>query len=198
MAPSLSDPRLIAENIEKYFTPESFYGGSIQARMPIDRKEILTAYIGAHSGDILGGKVSPAVQDAYVMLKLPLIKNIAFDAQFGKYQGSVHFVNYCYLNYKPQVEKVNFDLRAGKLLALDKSPYGVHVGLTRPFHFIEIGGYYQWRLNMVGDRQIFGFTWRFLKPQKLVEIMNAYNFIYDTNTNTLRFIIPFINLNVKL
>jgi hypothetical protein len=196
--PALNDPRLVAENIDKYFNPQSFYGSSIQVRVPIDKKEILTAYLGAHTGDVLDASVKPALQDAYLMIKVPVVKNTQINAQVGKYQGSKHLVNFCYLQYKPTVELVTFDLRAGKLPALDQSPYGVHIGVIRPFKFIEIGGYYQRRLNMIGTKQIFGVTWRFLKPKKLVEVMNTYNFLYDSNTNTLRFIIPFIHLNVKI
>jgi hypothetical protein len=196
--PSLNDPRLVAENIDKYFNPESFYGSSVQVRVPIDKKELLTAYVGAHTGDVLDASVKPALQDAYLILRLPLVKNTLINAQFGRYQGSKHLVNFCYLQYKPKVELVTFDVRAGKLPALDQSPYGIHIGVSRPFKFIEIGGYYQRRIDMIGNKQIFGVTWRFLKPKKLVEVMNTYNFLYDSNSNTLRFIIPFIHLNINI
>jgi hypothetical protein len=196
--PKLNDPRLVAENIDKYFSPESFYGSSLYARMQFGTKERFSACVGAHTGDLFGGSTKPALYDAYLIYKQPFIKNFGLQTQVGRFQGSIHLVNYAYLYYSPSVEKMNFEFRAGKLPGIDRAPYGLHIGLKRAFNYLELGGYYQKRLNYTENRQIFGFTWRFLKPKALVDVMNTYNFMYDTNAKTLRFLLPVVRLNVNL
>ncbi len=112
--------------------------------------------------------------------------------------GAQHFVNHAYLQYRPVIGKLVLFIKAGKLPALDQTPYGAEVGFERSFKYVSLGAYYQRRIDqrsnpMVGDKQIFGFSIRILKPRLLKDIFDAYNFIYDTNNEILRFNIPVMN-----
>ena len=199
--PRYKDPKLIVENLDRYMFPESFYGLDLNIVSPIDAQNHYVCYFNGILKDVFD-KNSIEIPNAYLSVNQPVYKNLSLCMQVGKMTGAQHIVNHAYLQYKPSFGQLTFRLKAGKLPALDQSPYGVEVGFERPFKYIAIGGYYQRRIDQqnnprVGDKQIFGFSIRIIKPKLLKDIFDAYNFIYDTNTEKLRFQIPVMSSEIN-
>lgn len=200
--PTFRDPRLIAENIDLFKDPVSFYGISADLNMPLLRDRSLSIRISGHTGDLIGNATGPQLENLYVNFRHAIYKKFGIAVQVGIAQGSQHVINYAYLYYVPKIEQLQIGLKAGKLVSLDAIPYGFEISIERRFKYIAIGGYYQRRINQRSyfeqqkeGSQIFGFTWRITGPPKLKYIFDTYQFIYDSNTQTFRFIIPFCMAN---
>ncbi len=201
--PVFRDMRLISENLELFREPYSFYGVLLDVRMPFLKDRSLTARFNAHTKDLIEGDQEAQIRNAYLTYRKDFLKNFGIAMQVGKMEGSVHAVNFAYLYYKPKIEKIQLGFKAGKLLSLDDIPYGFEVRIERDFKFIALGAYYQRRIDQKSyfeekgtDSQIFGFTWRFIGPKALKMIMDTYQLVYDTNTETLRFVIPILLTNL--
>ena len=201
--PTFRDPRLIAENIDLFKDPVSFYGVSGDLLMPLLRDRSLLLRISGHTGDLIGNSANPKLENLYVSFHHAIYKKFGIAIQVGQAQGSQHLVNYAYLYYRPMIEQLQLGFKAGKLVSLDAIPYGFEISIERRFKYFAIGGYYQRRINQQSyfeqhkrDAQIFGFTWRIIGPPKLKYIFDTYQFIYDSNTETFRFVIPFFMANM--
>ena len=197
--PTFRDPRLIAENIDLFTNPNSFYGLSGDIFMPLLKNRNLSLRISGHSGDIIENNIKAEILNLYLSYNQILYKNFGFAAQLGQMQGSRHFVNYAYLYYRPKIEELELGFKGGKLASLDAIPYGFEITIEREFKYFAIGAYYQRRINQKShfdeyqsNSQIFGFTWRIIGPPKLKSIFDTYQFIYDSNTKTIRFVIPIL------
>jgi hypothetical protein len=194
--PSFTEPRLVIEHIDEYLNPTSFYGVNLSAGAMLYEPFRISAYAEGFSGDLIDQNVKPQLTEAVLRAEPQLIGDLGIRAQVGKSPASIHAVNYAYLNFRPTfLEYLTLDLRGGKLAALDQTPYGVHVGLIGTFEYIELGGYYERRIDQEPGTQILGFYYRIIGPPLLARILGTYQVLYDFNTNTLRFTIPFIAVN---
>ncbi|MCF8229595.1 MAG: hypothetical protein K9G58_06030 [Bacteroidales bacterium] len=200
--PVFKDIRLISENLELYRQPYSFHGLLVDLNMPLLKDKSLALRFNAHSNDIIEGDEEARIRNLYVSYRKNIYKKFGIAAQLGEMEGTRYLVNYAYFFYRPVIEKVQLGFKAGKLLSLDEIPYGFEVRIEREFNFIALGAYYQRRIDQQAyfeelgtNSQIFGFTWRFLKPRILKHIMDTYQLVYDTNTETLRFVIPILLSN---
>jgi hypothetical protein len=204
--PTFRDIRLISENLGLFRDPYSFYGISADIRMPLLKDRSLVARVSGYSNDFKDNKQDAEIRNAYLGYKKNLYKNFGFAIQAGKMQGSIHLINFAYLFYRPKIEKIQLGFKVGKLLSLDQIPYGFEARIEREFKFIALGFYYQRRIDqksyydkISNNSQIFGFTWRFIGPKFLKKIIDTYQLVYDSNTETLRFSIPILlsNFNLK-
>lgn len=200
--PQYRDIRLMSENFEKFRNPTSFYGVSYRIGMPLVKDRWLKLTMSGHFGDWGNDGVPSRLRNIYLDFRKDFVKNFGLATRGGKMENSRYWINFSYLYYTPTIEKIQLGFRVGKLLSLDDIPYGTEIRMEREFKYIAIGGYFQQRINQKshfeqtgGESQIFGFTWRIIAPKKLKNIFNSYQFIYDTNTNTLRFVIPFMLTN---
>ncbi len=202
--PTFQDIRLISENLDLFTNPYSFYGLSFNLRMPLLKDNSLVFNFSGHSGDIIENDTKADIRNIYLSYNKEFIDDLGISIRVGKMQGCQHFINYAYLFYRPTIEKLQLGFKVGKLLSLDGIPYGFGVSIERKFKYIAVGGYYQRRINQKSyfeerntSSQIFGFTWRIIGPKKLKKVINTYQFIYDTNTETFRFVIPFFLSNIQ-
>jgi hypothetical protein len=200
--PHYRDIRLMSENFDRFRNPMAFYGLAYSLRMPLVSGGWLKLTVNGHYGDWGNDGVPSKLRNLYLDYQRDFVKNFGLALRGGKMENSRYLMNFAYLYYTPKVEKIQLGFRVGKLLSLDDIPYGAEIRLERTFKYIALGGYFQQRLNQKshfeetgGESQIFGFTWRILAPEKLKQIFDSYQFIYDTNTKTLRFVIPVMLAN---
>ncbi len=194
--PSFTDPRLVVEHIDQFLNPIGYHGLSLSAGAMLYAPYRISAYAEGISGDLIDQKVKPELTEAVLRAEPQLIGDLGLRAQVGKSPASIHAVNWAYLSYRPTfLDYLTLDLRAGKLPAFDESPYGVHVELIGTFTYVELGGYYERRIDQAPGTQILGFYYRIIGPPLLARILGTYQVLYDFNTNTLRFTIPFIAVN---
>lgn len=195
--PTYTNVQLILENVEKFINPSRIYGGSIVSISPLTGDKALNLHFGAHTGDLLYKKVKPELLNLYLNYTKTIKYSLGLSAQVGIAQGSKHVVNYAYLLYQPKLEEMQFDIRMGKLPSIDQAPYGVHIGFTRKFKYVLLGGYYEKRLNQVAKEQIAGIQWGIVGPPKLVKLVNTFCMFYDFNTTTLWMWIPLIQIDIR-
>jgi len=200
--PTFRDTRLIKENLDLFRDPYSFHGILLDLNMPLLKDYSLRARITGHSHDFAQKDTKAQIRNAYVNYRYNFIKNFGLRTQMGLMEGNRHLVNYAYLFYGHKFDNVQLGLKAGKLLSLDDIPYGIEVSLEREFNYVAFGGFYQIRLGQQDyfeknktDSQIFGFSMRILGPKVLRDVMDTYQLLYDTNTKTLRFVIPVLLTN---
>jgi hypothetical protein len=194
--PDFDDPRLVLEHIDLYTNPTDFYGVNLAVGAMLYEPARISAYAEGYSGDLIDQSVKPKLTEAVLRADPSLIGDFSFHAQAGKSQSSIHAVNYAFLAYRPTLgDFLSLDARIGKLVAIDQTPYGIHLGLVGSFKYIELGGYYERRLNQDPGTQILGFYYRIIGPPELARFLGMYQILYDFNTNTLRFTIPFLSFN---
>lgn len=197
--PNFSDMQFIVENIDLYEEPPSMYGASLRLTIPLNKKESLYAHFGGYSGDLSADKIEPELKDAYLRVTPELFKDVGLKAQIGQSEGTKHLVKEAYLSYAPTFfGNLTLDTRIGKLAGRDETPYGIHLGISRKFKYIELGGYYERRLEQDPDTEhILGFYWTILAPEPLVKFINEFHIMYDTNSDTLHFTIPFLRVSTE-
>ncbi len=169
----------------------------MRADAPLNSKGTLLAHLGSHSGDLISQDVKPVINDAYLRYTPQLMTDVGVKVQVGESQATRHFVNEAFINYTPRFFEIFFDVRIGKLAGVDDTPYGIHFGVERVFKFVRLGGYYERRLNQAEGERILGFYWSFVSSSIVGRLYNVYHLVYDTNTNTLRFFLPFIALDFR-
>ena len=123
--------------------------------------------------------------------------SLGLSTQIGIAQGSQHIVNFAQILYKPKLENLQCDVRIGKLPTYDETPYGIHLGITRRFKYISLGGYYEKRLNQNTKGEIAGVQWNIIEPPKLAKFVSTFNLFYDFNTNTIWMWIPILKINIQ-
>lgn len=195
--PSFTNVQLILENAEKYMNPPQIFGGSINSNTPLTRDRSLIINLGAHTGDLINKKLDPELYDLNMNYTKIFKYNLGISAQVGIAQGSQHLVNYAHILYQPKLEKMQIDVKIGKLPAYDVTPYGIHLGVTRKFKYISLGGYYEKRLNQNINGEIAGITWSIIGPPKLAKFVSTFNFFYDFNTNTIWMWIPIMKIDIQ-
>ncbi|MCD4665168.1 MAG: hypothetical protein K8R68_07845 [Bacteroidales bacterium] len=199
--PKYTDMVLISEKFyNDFFNPDNstFVGFGAGFSVPLLKKNRLVAKFNGISGDIFDQKNMPAsIKDAYLQGNLPIYTNISLFAQVGIADGFQHIVNCAFLQYRPSYDKLAFNFKLGKLPGYDKTPYGLSVQVSRKFNYVELGAFYQIRMNQDPNMpQIAGFTFSFIKPKKLVEIWNTYSFWYNFYENTFMFNVPLLKINL--
>ncbi len=196
--PTFTNVQMILENAEKFINPSQIYGGSIVSTIPITSDRSLNVHLGAHSGDLIhNNKLDAELLDLYLNYTKVFKYNLGVSAQIGIAQGSKHVVNFAHLLYQPKLEKVQFDVKMGKLPTIDQSPYGIHIGATRNFKYISLGGYYERRIDQNTKGEIAGVTWNIIGPPKLAKFVSTFNLFYDFNTNTIWMWIPLLKIDIN-
>lgn len=195
--PTYTNIQLILANADKFINPDQIYGASITSITPLTSDNSLTIHLSAHTGDLIHKKLNPELLDLYTNYTKIFKYNLGLATQIGIAQGSQHVVNFAHILYQPKIEKMQFDFKLGKLPTIDESPYGIHVGFTRTFKYISIGGYYEKRLNQTAGTKIGGISWSIIGPPKLAKFVSAFNWIYDFNTNTIWMWIPILRIDIK-
>jgi hypothetical protein len=201
--PTYTDIVLVSEKyMSEYLSPENtpVIGAGAGIILPLIKKNMLLIQVDDLAGYYLGTTVfTNVVKNAFLQGNLTLYKKLSVHAQAGLADGYSKVFNYGYLEYEPKIEQLYCDFRVGYLPGYESNPWGIGISVRRPFNFVELGAYYQYRFGWdIHNAQIAGFTFRFLKPQKLVEIWNAYNFWYNFYNNTFYFNIPIIRINLGL
>lgn len=195
--PIFTNVQLILENAEKYINPSQIYGGSIVSITPLTKDKSLRVQLGAHTGDLINNKLDPEIFDLFLNYTKVFKYNLGISTQVGIAQGSQHVVNFAQITYQPKFEKLQLDIRAGKLPTHDESPYGIHLGLTRRFKYISLGGYYERRLNQDTQGEIAGIQWNIIGPSKLAKFVSSFNLYYDFNQNTIWMWIPILKIDIN-
>jgi hypothetical protein len=199
--PTYTDIVLVSEKyMTDYMSPYNrpLYGAGFGFFLPVLKNNLLNLQF----DDLMGWYQDSAgftnsVKNAFLQGNLTLYKKLSIHAQAGLADGYTKVLNYAYLEYEPKIESLFLDFRLGYLPGYENTPWGISVYVRRPFNYVELGAYYQYRIGWDPQAaQIAGFTFRFLKPEKLVEIWNAYNFWYNFYDNTFYCNIPFIRINL--
>ena len=198
--PKYTDMVLVSEKFyDDFFNPDNstFVGFGAGFSVPLLKKNRLVAKFNGISGDVFEHGIPASIKDAYLQGNLPINFNISFFAQVGIADGFQHFVNCAFLQYKPSYENLAFDFKLGKLPAYDKTPYGLSIQVSRKFNYVELGAFYQLRIDQDPKMpQIAGFTFRFIKPKKLVGLWNTYSFWYNFYENSFMFNVPLLKFNI--
>lgn len=194
--PNYIDPELIKENLDRYLEPPDFYGSIMQLNYdiydPLRIKSFFSGYYGYFTDT---KKNHGSLTNAYINANPELIEYGGINIKAGLTEGSKYAVSEAYAYYAPVIENtVQIDLRAGKLIGIDAYPYGARIGAEILLKYIAIGGYYERRINQPSNERFFGIYWRLIGPPELVKFFGDYQLIYDTNTNTIRFNIPFLKI----
>lgn len=194
--PNYLDPELIKENLNKYLDPPDFYGSILRMDYEIYEPLRITSFFSGYYGYFTDTKKSHGnVTNAYLNAQPEIIKYGGINVKTGITEGSKYAVSEAYAYYSPIVEDiVKIDLRAGKLIGIDAYPYGARIGAEILLKYIAVGGYYERRINQPENERFFGLYWRIIGPPELEKFFGDYQLIYDTNTNTLRFNIPFLKI----
>ena len=195
--PKFTNVQLILENAEKYINPSQIYGGSINSVTPLTRDRALKINLSAHTGDLINKELDPEILDLFLNYTKIFKYNLGVSTQIGIAQGSKHVVNFAHLLYKPKLENMQFDVRIGKLPTIDETPYGIHLGITRKFKYISLGGYYEKRLNQDTKGEIAGVSWSIIGPPKLAKFVSTFNLFYDFNTNTIWMWILILKIDIQ-
>ncbi len=196
--PTYTEPQLILDNIDQFLNPPSFYGAMFDANVMFWKPINLEGHFNANSLDVRDESYKGSINDAYLSINPELKFKLGARVSAGKIQGTKYGVNEAYAYYAPFIQKtVRLDLRAGKLPGLDETPYGVRIGGEGYFKYFALGAYYERRLNQDNENKYIGFYWRIINPPELVSFLNSYQIIYDTNSDVLRFNIPFLTVTIK-
>jgi len=196
--PNISEPQLIIENYDLFTNPPFLYGGSLRADYILFEKGLLSAHLGAYGGYVSNMDYKVEIPDANLLTDYEVLKNTGIHLQIGRTTGARHFINESYLFFRPLLyNTVRFDLRAGKLPGFDNTPYGIHIGAEGIYKYLALGLFWEKRLNQEKQSEYFGFSWRIIGPEELAFLFNTFQILYDTNTKTLRFLIPFLNVTFK-
>jgi len=195
--PTFTNVQLILENAEKFNNPSQIYGASMVSSTPLTKDKSLNVHLGAHTGDLINNNLNAELLDLYMNFTKIFKYNLGVSAQVGIAQGSKHVVNFAHLLYQPKIEKVQFDIKMGKLPTNDQTPYGIHLGATRKFKYISLGGYYERRLDQNTRGEIAGISWNIIGPPKLAKFVSTFNLFYDFNTNTIWMWIPLLKIDIN-
>lgn len=196
--PSYNEPQLILDNIDQFLNPPSFYGAIFTADMSFWKPIRLEGHFNANTADLNNTNSKGSINDAYLSINPETKFKLGARVSAGKIQGTKYGVNEAYAYYSPMVQKIfRLDLRAGKLPGLDQTPYGVRIGGEGYFKYFALGAYYERRINQKNDEKFIGFYWRIINPPEVVSFLNSYQIIYDTNSDILRFNIPFLTITLK-
>ncbi len=195
--PTYTNVQLILENAEQFVNPSQIYGGSIILKMPLTKEKSLNFNFSAHTGDLIYNNLAAEILDIYLNYTKILEIKLGMSAQIGIAQGSKHIVNFAHLLYQPELEKIKFDIKLGKLQTYDETPYGIHIGLKRKFKYLSLGGYFEKRINQNTKGNIAGIQWNIIGPPKLAKFISTFNFTYDFNTNTVWMWIPIIKIDIQ-
>ncbi len=197
--PRLSDIELIMEHWDKFLNPDRFYGADVSLDMPLARSGWLNAHADGISGDLASTKPEPHLYNAFLRLTPDLfVKDFGLTAQVGRSEETKHWVSEAVVRYSPTVLRdLTLDLRAGRLPGRDSTPFGARISVWKPFKYIELGAYYERRLNQPAGTQFMGFSWRIIGPPWLARFMSTFLISYDTNTNTLWAHIPFVEVDIR-
>jgi hypothetical protein len=117
--------------------------------------------------------------------------------QFGIAQGCPEYINYAYLKYLPQWEKIHFTFKLGYLPTYGETPWGIHMGLYRNFKYIRLGGFYERRLNQNTTGEIGGITFGIIGPPKLAKFLRNFNVHFLLNSNKIWMMIPVVQLKIQ-
>lgn len=219
--PSYTDFVLISERyIDDFISDRNapYLGVASGVKVPILKHGRLTATIDAISGDLIDQEVPVSIRNAHLQTQVQLFSNkeknfalwgeendstkrffseLSLSAQGGIADGYNDIFNYAFLAYELTYQQFSIELRGGRLPAFEQSPYGFGIYANRTFKYIKLGAYYQYRLNReIGTGQIAGFSFRIIRPQRLVEFWNAFNFWYNIYDNTFMFNVPLIRINM--
>lgn len=195
--PTYSNVQQIIENADKFIYPSKIYGGSILLNSPLTKDQSLRFQFAAHSGDLINKELDPELLDVFLNYTRLFKYEIGVSAQVGQAQGSQHVVNYAHLLFQPKIEKLSFNVKLGKLPTYDNTPYGFHIGLSREFKYVLLGGYYERRLNQDTKGHIAGFSWHIKGPPALAKFVSTFSFIYDINSNTVWMWIPLLKIDIQ-
>lgn len=195
--PTYTNVQLILENAEKFINPSQIYGGSIISITPLTRDKSLNINIGAHTGDLMHNDLDAELVNLFLNYTKKFKYSLGVSTQVGIAQGSRHVVNFAQVLYQPRLEKMQFDIRIGKLPTNDETPYGIHLGINRTFKYISLGGYYERRLNQETKGEIAGISWNIIGPPKLAKFVSTFNLFYDFNTNTIWMWIPLLKIDIQ-
>lgn len=195
--PTFTNVQLILENVDKYINPSHIYGGSVLSRTPLTRDKSLNFQLAAHTGDLIYNDLDPELLDLYLNYTKIFIYKLGISAQIGRAQGSKDFVNFAHIIYQPKLEEIQMDIKVGKLPTYEETPYGFHIGFSRNFKYISLGGYYEKRIDQNTKGNIAGVQWSIIGPPKLAKFVNTFNVFYDFNTTTLWMWIPIIKIDIQ-
>lgn len=195
--PTYSNVQLILENADKFIEPRQIYGACIHTITPFLRDKSLNINLTAHTGDLIYRKVKQELINLNMNYTKLFKYNLGVSVQVGIAEGSRHIVNFAHFLYQPKLKEMQFDFRIGKLPTHDESPYGIHVGFSRRFKYLVIGGYYEKRINQHFKGEIAGVQWNIIGPPKLAKLVSTFNFAYDFNMNTIWMWIPILKIDIK-
>lgn len=195
--PMFTNELLVFENAERYINPAQIIGGTYISKTLLTEDSAICFNLAAHTGDIVNHTIDAEVYDYNLSYSKTFKWNLGFTAQAGKAFGSNHLVNYAYIKYEPKSEKLEFDIRAGKLQALDETPYGIHCGIKRVFTHLTIGGYFEKRINQKQHDVIAGLSWGFTGDSFWSKLFSNFNIIYDFSSSTLWMWLPIIKINIQ-
>jgi len=195
--PRFTDPQLILEKIDLYLNPPALYGAIFMLDAEIIHNGYLSYHLGANTGDLKDKIYKGGISYSLFRSRIGIFQDFGTYVQLGKSEGSIFLINEAYFYYTPMLYKtVRLDARTGKLPGIEDTPYGFHLGAEILLKYIAIGGYYEKRIDQKKKDQIVGFYWRIIGPEFLATFMNEFRLLYDTNTNTLRFNIPFLYIRL--
>lgn len=196
--PRITDPRQILDNINLFIDPPNYYGGNLFLDYHMLPQWRVSGHFTGTTGDVINDNEKANVRDAFLRINPEFIKDFGVNISTGKFQATKYAFNEAYAYYSPLLyERVRLDLRAGKLPGLDATPYGGRIGIEGQFEYIAVGGYFEQRLNQNKKERLLGFYWRILKPDELVNVLNTFHLLYDTDNDILRFIIPVFSITFK-
>jgi len=186
--------RLLFENPRSYFNPERFLGLSYSIDVPLTRyKSWSVSYRGYTGKAPSAGSIQLLTSEFFLRGSESWKNGFGFQCQVGLAPGIWHLVNLAVLTYRHTYEKVRISIKLGKLVGVNRAPYGARLAVNRSFRFISLGFYYEERLGYTGDH-IAGINIRVIGPSKLSKMLNTFRFGYSVNTNSLYCFIPLVRL----
>ena len=206
--PVFEHPQLVAENADLVFEPESLLGQTFNVDVPLTADRSLRMVLGGHTGDLMGG-TGPSVHNAFLAFRKPLLSGhpvwakVILDVQVGRAQRRQHFVNHAHLTYTQVFEQLELTLKAGKLVSLDRMPMGVHLGASRAFKYLTVGGYIEFRwhrgrvVHATEEGPIAGFTWSISGIPKLEKLLRVIRFQYDFRNQLLLVNVPLLQVTMR-
>lgn len=193
--PSYTDLRLIIDNIDLFTNPAPYYGGMINTNIILDKKLNFGANLSANIGSF-NSSFQSRITNAYLEFRPTFNKNFGLDVSAGKFEGTLYAFNEAAFKLNTKYKDIfQFTVKAGKLVGIDETPYGLQLGLEGYFKYVMLGASFERRLNQMNDVRYIVFYWRIINPPEATEFINSFNLIYDTNNDVLRFNIPFLTIN---
>lgn len=189
--PRFSSPQLILANIPLYLYPKQFWGAAVQVSIPLLKNKDVEISLRGHTGDLFKReRLRPTLEDAYITAKRFTDFKLGVEVQIGRALGYSHVINYAHITFSPLFEKVQCNIKLGKLPTFDESPYGIHFGISRKFKYLSIGGFYEKRLRESKNYKNAGIYWRLIGPPKLARFIRNYNINFSFNNNAAVAFIP--------